>query len=74
MYEYELALGNIPSIKLKIVKKPKLDIYELNEQFMVFPRDFGPVDHQEVWLLPCTLGNVGEAQMVSVDLQRAGWM
>lgn len=29
MYEYELVPNNVPSMQLKIVKKPKLDIYEL---------------------------------------------
>lgn len=68
MYEYELVLNNIPSMQLKIVKKPKLDIYELKRAaYGVF---FSPGEHQEVWLLPCTLRKVGEVHMVPVNLQR----
>lgn len=61
-------------MELKIAKKPKLDIYELKWQYMEFPKDFSPGDHQGVWLLLHTLGNVGKAPVEPVDTTRAGWV
>lgn len=41
---------------------------------MEFPGDLSLRDHQGVWLLLHTLGNVSEVQVVPTDVQKGRWI